>query len=414
MNKNPANQTKGKPRVNVVSPFLDERHGTERIIIEWLSRLADEFELHVYSQRVEHFKRSAFAFHRIPALPGPHILNYVWWFVANHARRAWDSYLRGLKPDLVFTPGINCFDADVISVHIVFAEFARQAKRELNFSSNPIRRWPRLLHRRAYYSLIILLEKLIYPSEHRQLLLIAKKTEADLKRFYPRKASCPILYLGLDHGRFNPARRADLRAAARQSLGLADKEFAVLMVGNDLLKKGIAALFDALTALRDLPLRLLIVSRESGGAYQLALSDNGLRDRVQFLPMRSDVEFYFAAADLYAGPSLEDTFAMPPEEAMACGLPVIASRANGVSEIIVHGENGLILEDARDVQSLAAMIRRVHSDEAFRTMLGRNAAKSVEQFTWERNAQDLRRIFVEVLRQKRGSSLMRDALESDQ
>ncbi|HEY6465250.1 MAG TPA: glycosyltransferase family 4 protein [Candidatus Acidoferrales bacterium] len=402
-----------KLRVAIVSPFLDQSHGTERIVIEWLSRLADEFELHIYSQRVEDFDRSKFTYHRISELPGPHIFNYLWWFAANHIRRAWDAAFRGIKPDLVFTPGINCFDADVISVHIVFAEFFRQAKPELRFLSNPMRRWPRLLHRRFYYSLIIFLERLIYPSPRNQLVLIAKKTQVDLQRFYPRKGSSPVVYLGLDHRRFNPSQCAKLRQSARESLGLGNHDVALLLIGNDLLKKGIATLFEALQRLHDLPLSLLIVSRESGSGYQASIDAKGLNGRVHFLSPRKDVEFYFAAADAYVGPSLEDTFAMPPEEAMACGLPVIASVPNGVSEIITHGENGLILEDARDAETLASLIRRVCEDQAFRATLGKNAAKSVEQFTWERNAQELRAIFDEVVRQKSDSSLMGKALEPD-
>ena len=65
--------------------------------------------------------------------------------------------------------------------------------------------------------------------------------------------------------------------------------------------------------------------------------------RVHFLPPRQDVEFYYAAADAYVGPSLEDTFALPPQEAMACGMPVIVSAENGTSEIITDGKDGLIL-----------------------------------------------------------------------
>ncbi len=402
-----------KPRIAIVSPFLDKSHGTERIVIEWLSRLSDEFELHVYSQRVEDFDRSRITFHRIQELPGPHIVNYVWWFAANHTRRAWDAVFCRLKPDLVFTPGINCLDADVISVHIVFAEFFRQAKPELRFFSHPVRNWPRLLHRRVYYSLIIFLERRIYPSPRKQLILIAKKTEADLCRFYPRNGSNPILYLGLDHARFNPTRRAELRSDARRSIGLGARDFAVLLIGNDLLKKGILTLFEALVRLPELPLQVLIVSREPAGAYESILKEKGVMQRVRFLPPRKDVELYFAAADLYAGPSLEDTFAMPPEEAMACGLPVIASVANGVAEIIVHGENGLILEDSRDADTLAAMIRRIYEDQDLRAALGQKAAESVQQFTWERNAQELRAIFDDVLRRKRDSPMMRKALEPD-
>ena len=52
--------TKPKPRLAVVSPFLDKRQGSERITIEWLSHLPDEFDIHVYSQRVEDFDESKF------------------------------------------------------------------------------------------------------------------------------------------------------------------------------------------------------------------------------------------------------------------------------------------------------------------------------------------------------------------
>src|SRR3989449_3842480 len=53
-------------------------------------------------------------------------------------------------------------DADVISVHIVFAEFYRQIQPELRFRQHPVSFWPRLLHRKLYYRFIISLERRIY------------------------------------------------------------------------------------------------------------------------------------------------------------------------------------------------------------------------------------------------------------
>ncbi len=407
------NAPKRKLRVAVVSPFLDQSHGTERIVIEWLSRLANDFELHIYSQRVEDFDRSKFIFHRIPELPGPHLFNYIWWFAANRLRRACDAWFRGLKHDLIYAPGINCFDADVISVHIVFAEFYRRVKPGLRFSSSPIWEWPRLFHRRIYYSLIIFLERMIYTNPRKQLVLIARKTEIELAEFYGQRAKCPVLYLGLDHARFDPSRCAELRKSARETMALRNEDFALLLVGNDLLNKGILVLLDALSRLGDIPFHLLVVSRESGSAYRNLLAERNLAGRVHFLPPRKDVEFYFAAADVYVGPSLEDTFALPPEEAMACGLPVVVSLANGVAEIITNRENGLILNDSRDAQGLAMLIREVYEDPSFRAALGRNATASVQQFTWERNARDLQTIFDAVLHHKSDSTLIAKELESD-
>ena len=128
--------------------------------------------------------------------------------------------------------------------------------------------------------------------------------------------------------------------------------------------------------------------------------ERNLNGRVQFLPPRKDVEFYYAAADAYAGPSLEDAFALPVAEAMACGLPVIVSREAGSSEIITHGVDGLILEDPTDSAGLAEMIRRLYEDAEFRRRLGERAAETARQYTWERNGRELTSIFEEILRQK--------------
>ena len=125
-----------------------------------------------------------------------------------------------------------------------------------------------------------------------------------------------------------------------------------------------------------------------------------LEERVHFFPPRSDIEFYYAAVDAYAGPSLEDTFAQPPAEAMACGLAVIVSTTNGTSEIITDGKDGLILRDATDAISLSAMLRRLFEDKEFRTRLGRNASETARQYTWERNGRELSAIFKDLLLRK--------------
>ena len=73
----------------------------------------------------------------------------------------------------------------------------------------------------------------------------------------------------------------------------------------------------------------LVVGRDIVDPYRSTLARLHLEDRVAFLPLRLDVEFYYAAADLYVGPSLEDAFGMPPLEAMACGVSSIVSSQVG-------------------------------------------------------------------------------------
>ena len=132
--------------------------------------------------------------------------------------------------------------------------------------------------------------------------------------------------------------------------------------------------------------------------YKEMVERLGLTDRVQFLPPRSDVEFYYAAADAYAGPSLEDTFSLPPAEAMACGLPVITTRATGVSEIIHHGEDGLVLEDSTDAKTLSEWLARLTTDAEWRNQLGGAASLTAAHHTWDQNSAALQRVIESLIK----------------
>lgn len=391
---------KHKPRVVVVSPFLDKSYGTERMVVEWISRLTDEFEFHVYSQHVQDLDLSAIIWHRIPKLPGPHLINFLWWFAANHFWRAWDRRFRDLRYDLVFSPGPNCLDADAVSVHIVFAEFLRRIGSELKLARNPVGAWPRLLHRRVYYRLAVLLERNVYTNPRVQLILTSRNTAAELESFYGRKGPFSFLYAGIDHEAFNPARCKFLREEVRQGLGIPPSQFVCLLIGNDWRKKGLPALLDALGRLRELPIRLLVVTRELDVALQTLVREKSAGEIVSFLQPRKDVEHYFAAADAYVGPSLEDTYALPAVEAMACGLPVIISSRAGASHVVTHAIDGLVLKDPMDAGELAGLIHQLYSDRAFANQLGANAAVTARQFTWEGNARDLAEIFRQIVVRK--------------
>jgi len=388
-------------RIAVVSPFIDKRHGTERRIAEWIARLPEEYEIHIYSQRVEDVDLGRMRWHRIPRLPGPHLLNFFWWLAANHIWRWWDAHLRRLRHDLVYTAGTNCWDADLISVHIVFAEFVRQAAAEMRLRGNPFRFWPRLVHRRLYYGLIMFLERRMYMNPKASLILIARKTAEDLKRHYAIERPLPVVYIGLDHEIFNPELRLRNRLESRKQLGVEENAFVLLLVGNDWKKKGLVTLIEAFALLKEFPLALVVAGKDDTVPYQARIRELGLEGRVIFCPPRSDVQWYYASADAYVGVSLEDTFAQPPAEAMACGLPVITTATNGTAEIMTDGVDGLILEDPRDAAGLAARIRMLYENSDLRGRIAAQAARTASQYTWGRNGMEMRAIFADALERRR-------------
>jgi len=393
-------------RIAVVSPFINKRHGTERCVAELIEHLIKDFsyEVHLYSQRVEDIEvndgKERFIWHKIPDIPGPYLLKYLWWFVANQVIRSWNRKAKRCQYDLIYSPGINCWDADVISVHIVFAEFYTQVKDMLRLTRNPLRTWPRLIHRWLHYHLIMALERQIYGKHHKTLVAISKKVVRDLHHHYGVSTNLPIAYPGIDTQQFNPQVRILLHQQARQALNLTEEDFVILLIGNDWRKKGLDCLIEAIKKFKDLPIRLLIVGRDDPTSYLVRINEYKLNGKVLFLSPRSDVEFYYAAADAYVAPSLEDAFALPPAEAMACGLPVIVSSHAGVSEIIKDGFDGLILKDPRNPEELAHLIQLLYSDKALRERLGQNASQTVQQFTWKQNAQVMHEVFLQVVNEK--------------
>jgi UDP-glucose:(heptosyl)LPS alpha-1,3-glucosyltransferase len=377
-------------RIAVVSPFLDKQHGTERCIAEQLERLSLDYEFHLYSERVEGVELARIEWHRMPTAPGPQLFRYIWWFFANHFARWWDSHFREGRYDLLYSPGVNCLDADIISVHIVFAEFHRRVKAQLALARNPARSWPRLLHRRLYYRLVIALERVVYRRKGTALVPISRMVADQLKNWYGRSDVLPPLYYGTDSERFSPESRARLRSRARQILELDESAFAILLVGNDWKKKGLDCLLAAVQKLTNPSARLLIAGRDDVKPFEKTLHQAGLASRVTFHPVRSDVEFYYAAADAYVGPSLEDAFALPPLEAMACGLPVVVSRTAGVSEIITEGVDGFILENPEDSGALANLLGLLCNEPDLRRRMGESAAQSARNYGWARHAVEMK------------------------
>ena len=414
-----------KPRIAVVSPFLDKRHGTERCVVEQIERLAHEhgYEVHLYCQSVEDIEgleefgkghpspgpsddggeaaRGRILWHKISQIPGPHLLQYLWWFLANQSRRRRDQKSLGFRYDLVYSPGINCWDADAIVIHIVFHEFHRLVRDELRLRNLPLRAWPRAIHRRLYYRLIKTLERRIYPDPRVTLAAVSSLTAQEVQRFFGRN-DVLVIPNAVDVETFNPEARQRRRAQVRQRMQFEDGDFVLLLVGNDWKKKGLTYLFEAVSRCPDLPLKVLVAGRDDRTPYEATLARLGLQGRVRFAQPSPDVVQFYAAADAYAGPSLHDSFALPPAEAMACGLPVITSASNGGSEMITPGVDGFILQDPKNVDELAEIIRQLYTRADLRERMGGHAAQTAQQYSWERNARQTQALLESVLARKNG------------
>jgi UDP-glucose:(heptosyl)LPS alpha-1,3-glucosyltransferase len=383
-------------RLTVVSPFVDRRHGTERALAEVLERLARDYhcEIHLYAQRVEDLaltpktprasrESGAISWHKVPSIPGPHLLQFVCWILLNSICRGWDRRVRGISCDLVFSPGINCLDADVVLVHAIFhrlQELAKEEDRETVGTG-----WLRGFHRRWYYSLLTGLERRIYGDPKVGLACVSSRTAAQLEKYFGRH-DARVISNGVDAAQFCPASRLARRERARASRRFREDDFVLLLIGNDWHNKGLPTILEALPGLSDAPAKLLIVGNDATADSQSMAKRLGVLDRCVWEQSCADILDAYAAADVYVSPSREDSFGLPVAEAMACGLPVITSAFAGISSLVHDGMDSFVLRDPRDLESLAKFIRLLCEQEEVRRRMGEAAAKTALEWTWERNA----------------------------
>lgn len=159
------------------------------------------------------------------------------------------------------------------------------------------------------------------------------------------------------------------RDAMRQSLGLADGEIMVLGMGRfvawkcwDLYIKAIAMMPS------DLPYRFYLVGsgEEEAQLIKLARSLN-LDDRLTIHPFVADVRPWLWAADIFVHPSKEEAFGIMMLEALAAGLPCIATDTGGARELIESGVNGLVVP-INDAAALVEALRRLEAASERKTM----------------------------------------------
>lgn len=197
---------------------------------------------------------------------------------------------------------------------------------------------------------------------------------------------------GIDLERF---RRGD-RAQARRALGLPDGAEIVGAVGRLHPQKGLPDLLRAFAALdRAEALLVLAGEGEEEAALRRLARDLGVLERVRFLGFVEDVPRVLAALDVMAMPSRWEGFGLGLAEALACGVPVVASAVDSLPE--VAGEAAVLVPPGAP-ERLAEALARLLGDPARRAALAREGPARAAGFGLERMLQAHRELYGRVLR----------------
>ncbi|MCA1619133.1 MAG: glycosyltransferase [Acidobacteria bacterium] len=193
----------------------------------------------------------------------------------------------------------------------------------------------------------------------------------------------------------------------RALLGVAEGERVILSVGRLSREKGHADLLRALSHLAEIDPALKFKAVVVGDGPERAgleaeAASLGLKERVVFAGHADDVRPFYAAADVSALPSHSEGSPLALLEAMAAGLPVVATAVGGVPEVAADGETALLVP-ARDPRAFAAALSRVLSDDALARTLAANAsARVASDFSPEARARSLVEFYSGLVPEKAG------------
>ena len=186
---------------------------------------------------------------------------------------------------------------------------------------------------------------------------------------------------GYDPERFNPARDEHERLQLRRRLGLNETGQLVVFTGRLLRSKGLPLLVSVWrkVAAAHPDTTLVIVGSGRGlmgsceDEIRAAVAQQALVGRVLFAGSVSNVEDYLRSSDVFVFPTEDEAFGISLIEAMACGLPCIATTVGGIKDIVRHGMTGILVAPG-DAEALCEALHTMLGDPDRAAIMGQRAA----------------------------------------
>jgi phosphatidylinositol alpha 1,6-mannosyltransferase len=246
----------------------------------------------------------------------------------------------------------------VASVHTRFETYPRYYK--LGFMEAPLEAWIRELYRRC--------DALVTPSE----------SMVDVLREQDMNDDISIWSRGVDRTLFDPGQR-DL--AWRRNLGIADGDVTIAFLGRLVMEKGLDVFADTIVELRKRQIahRVLVVGDGPARKWFEQALPGGIFAGFQ---TGADLGRALASSDLFFNPSITETFGNVTLEAMASGLPVVASAATGSTSLVQDGVTGALVPPGK-ANAFADAIAPYLTDDALRTAHGAAGEKRSLDFSWD-------------------------------
>lgn len=253
-------------------------------------------------------------------------------------------------------------------------------------------------------SLLVIEKRQFDPKSSRVIIAVSEQVKRDIIANYSVPAEkIVVLYNGVDKDRFHPARRGEVRDQLRNRWKIPLDAPLLLFVGSGFRRKGLDRLLSIWKSPRLDKVFLLVVGTDARIGQYRSRADSIAPGRIVFTGRQEDVENYYAAADGFALPSLQEAFGNVVIEALASGLPVLVSRDAGASEIL-HGPLAEgVFDGSNETQTLERKLLWL-LEKSKDPCCAQEARKIAEEYGWEDHFRKLETWLLKSCRRSTGGT----------
>ncbi len=373
-------------KIGLAHKRFELRGGTERILYRTAEGLRDRgHEVHLFCGEFVIAPPAGTFAHRVPSLRWPRtarLLTFAYLAPGFIARRRCDvvmSFDRMVAQDIFRSGG---------GPHRTFLEKMRRAEN-----------WPRKLWYAAapYHRALLAVERRQMGGGSKKIIAVCEQIGREIVEAYGvPESKVVVLHNGVDLKRFHPLRREAEGRRLREQLKIPPDARVAIFVGTGFRRKGLDRLLQLWDSDDFKGVYLLVVGNDSKlSSYR----NRWARNEILFAGPQPLVENYYAAADLLLLPSIQEAFGNVALEALASGLPVVASAGVGaLDQASADLKAGLLgdSEDPEDLRSkILSLLRRDRWPE-----LSRSARRTAERYSWDNYFDRLERIMEQVARER--------------
>lgn len=379
-------------KILLVVRNFNKHQGISRYTVELAERLQTEHEVHLLTANYE-YEVPGLTVHDLSVVEKP-----FWVQILVNAYRS-ARRIKEIKEendiDVVHSQGAGSFWCDVLTMHSCHKasikkhnEIYRKEYSLLKYIFYKIARylWP--LNR-----VVLFIEKRVVEEKSEKIIAVSKGVKKELVNNYEvSEDKIEVIPNGVDLSKFKPASKKENEVRKKHGIDETDK--LLMFCGNNFRGKGLKFIIKALPNLKE-NVKLLVVGGDSSEFYKKLAGKLGVKERIIFTGLiKENLEKYYQVSDIFVLPTYYESFGLVALEALACGIPVLATEVNGVKGMIDEEANGMFIK--RNAEAIAEKVVEVFSNQNSYAEMGKNARKTAENYSWDEVAQRTKKVYQNV------------------